>query len=110
MRQITVELDDSEMAALEAEAHIKRVEPSILLALKMKEFLKAGQVVELGHASEERQIGENEVRQGNGEDSAAARRAQRLAVLQGSSGIWPGEPGKPKDGVYYQEEMRSEWP
>ncbi len=109
MRQITVELDDSEMAALEAEARVQQVEPSILLALKMKEFLKAGAVVEPGQAGQESRMDESGVRQGSGEASAAARRAQRLAVLQGSCGIWPGEPGKLKDGVYYQEEMRSEW-
>lgn len=38
-----------------------------------------------------------------------ARRAARRAALKGSQGIWEGEPGKPKDGVKYQEEMRAEW-
>jgi hypothetical protein len=37
------------------------------------------------------------------------RCAARLAVLQGSFGIWKGEPGKPKDGLFYEQELRAEW-
>jgi hypothetical protein len=42
-------------------------------------------------------------------DTLAARRAARRAALKHSQGIWSGEPGKPKDGVQYQEGMRAEW-
>ncbi|NGZ83369.1 hypothetical protein [Duganella aceris] len=38
-----------------------------------------------------------------------ARRQARLRALAPSSGIWDGDPDKPKDGVAYQEEMRAEW-
>jgi hypothetical protein len=107
MRQITVELEDGQMASLEAEARIKSLEPSILLALKMKAVLNA----QLCGLDDSEQIPVDDIGSGNGngKDDAAARRAARLAILERSCGIWQGEPGKPKDGVYYQEEMRSEW-
>lgn len=44
------------------------------------------------------------------EDTAKEeRRKQRLAILMRSNGIFAGDPGKPKDGVAYQNELRAEW-
>jgi hypothetical protein len=36
------------------------------------------------------------------------RRQARLVILMRSSGIWSGEPNKPRDGLAYQEELRAE--
>ncbi len=47
-----------------------------------------------------------------GTDAEAAKRSRRklrLAALMESSGIWAGEPGKPRDGMVYQQELRAEW-
>lgn len=39
-----------------------------------------------------------------------SRRRARMAILESTRGSWAGEVGEPKDGVFYQEKMRSEWP
>jgi hypothetical protein len=43
------------------------------------------------------------------EQAKEDRRQTRLAILMRSSGLWAGEPNKPKDGLAYQEELRAEW-
>lgn len=46
----------------------------------------------------------------SGEELAKENRRQaRLAILMRSSGIWAGEPNKPRNGIAYQEELRAEW-
>jgi hypothetical protein len=42
--------------------------------------------------------------------AAEVRRQARLATLSRSCGIWAGEPDMPRDGVIYQQKMRTEWP
>jgi len=37
------------------------------------------------------------------------RRLARLAILMRSNGIFAGDPNKPKDGLAYQKELRTEW-
>lgn len=45
-----------------------------------------------------------------GNAAAEARRQSRLAALSRSCGIWAGEPDTPRDGVIYQQKLRTEWP
>ena len=42
-------------------------------------------------------------------DTLKERRAKRFAILQGDGPLWTGEPGKPKDGLVYEQELRAEW-
>lgn len=96
MRQLTLDLDDKDMAQLEAMARERRTDPA---AIAKAELLKM--LIPAASAS----AGPDDA------DAAKhARRSARLAALAPSSGIWTGEPNKPKDGVAYQEEMRAEWP
>ena len=98
MRQITVNLEDGEMAALLAMAQASRTAPEDIVASHIKAFIALihGPIAD----AEPNVVADVEL---------AARRAARKAALMGSQGIWEGEPGKPKDGVKYQEEMRAEW-
>lgn len=96
MRQLTLELDDKDMAKLEVMARARRTDPA---AVAKAELLKM--LIPAASAG----AGRDEA------DSAKkARRSARLAALAPSSGIWAGEPNQPKDGVAYQEAMRAEWP
>lgn len=173
MRQVMVELDDQEMAKLEALARQSRVEPAELLkAAAFKGLTNNGRPMVLkgryvnwkdlraifrekvtasaasasdipvagDNGKSEFLITETQLRQfpaflmrraararppnfrevaDSGVvaiDSVAVeneakeeRRRARLAVLMRSSGIFKGDPGKPKDGLIYQNELRAEW-
>ena len=41
------------------------------------------------------------------DEAQEERRRARLAILMRSSGIFAGDPGKPKDGLIYQNELRT---
>ncbi|MES2074084.1 MAG: hypothetical protein V4462_00560 [Pseudomonadota bacterium] len=79
MPQATVELGDKEMDRIEAVAPADDCAASIATIPSAEELAQ--------------------------ED----RRQSRLAILMRSSGIWGGEPNKPKDGLAYQAALRAEW-
>ncbi|NRR33172.1 hypothetical protein HSX11_23655 [Oxalobacteraceae bacterium] len=107
MRQLTLELDDQDMARLEAEARVRRIDPILLAKAELLKMLETFNAVDAIHAAVTEAIG---VVRDDSPEAKEDRRRARLAALMPSNGIWAGEPNKPKDGVVYQEEMRAEWP
>lgn len=94
MRLLIVELDDKDMALLEAVARSRHTDPGVLVKTEvLKALLKI----------------RNSTLEDRGK-TQEARRLARIAALLPSSGIWAGEAGTMKDGVAYQEKMRAEWP
>lgn len=171
MRKITLELADSDMTALEAEARLKRMDPGQLLTEKLR--ADADQIENLASAINAAttlapsmsarlasEIDGSQLPSMAPEDPLGAilrmqqdlkelassilgdvlrpvlpealsgintllmtlaastdsrldqgsRRRARMAILESTRGSWAGEVGEPKDGVFYQEKMRSEWP
>lgn len=96
MRQVIVELDDKEMATLEAIARERHVEPA--------DVLKAAAIQSLtinGASNPASPTGHEEAKE--------QRRQARLAILMRSHGIFDGDKDKLKDGLVYQKELRAEW-
>ena len=91
MRKITVSLDDRDLVAIETEAREKRLSTEMVIAMKLKDSLQNVHPADVTG------------------DTLEARRAKRLAILQGDGPLWTGEPGKPKDGLLYEQELRAEW-
>jgi hypothetical protein len=83
MEQLTVELDDREMAVLHSAARARSIDPTHMTKLQLLNLLTA--------------------------QKPSAARAKRLAAIMSVHGIWKDDPTKPKDGVDYQREMRAEW-
>lgn len=52
---------------------------------------------------------QTEIMQATEDTAKEERRKRRLAILMRSNGIFAGDPGKPKDGLVYQKELRAEW-
>lgn len=94
MRQLTLELDDKDMARLEVMARACRTDPATMAKAQLLQMLIPDSA---GITQQD-------------DGAKGARRKARFEALSSSSGIWAGEPNKPRDGVAYQEEMRAEWP
>lgn len=90
MRKIIVELDDWEMAQVDALARARQVAVADVLKT---EALKASQ----------------DVAPLSSDEAQEQRRQARLAILMRSHGIFAGDQDKPKDGLAYQRELRAEW-
>ena len=94
MRQVIVELDDKEMAKLEAIARELRVEPAdVLKAAAIRSLTTNGTVMTGIPVSQD--------------EAKEQRRQARLAILMRSHGIFDGDKDKPKDGLVYQKELRA---
>jgi membrane-associated protease RseP (regulator of RpoE activity) len=110
MRQVIVELDDKEMATLEAVARARRVAPAEVLKVEAIRGLR--QVVtdimadNVAIEGLVHMISTNDV---TPDEAKEQRRQARLAVLMRSNGIFAGDKDKPKDGLVYQKELRAEW-
>ena len=104
MRKVIVELNDEDMASIEEVARSRKVDAASVLK------------VEALRAAAKYRVASNSVSDAPASASAEAsttpeqRRQARLAVLMRSHGILADEPGKPKDGLIYQNELRAEWP
>lgn len=123
MPKITVELDDSDMAGLDAEARAKRVSPEKIIARTIKEqFTPSGRDkrtragVKVGGPAKEQANADHapeavieDARDIARLDSLASRQAARRAALLPTFGMWADDDTKPKDGVAYQKAMRAEW-
>lgn len=110
MTRITLEIDinDTELERLQATAQAGHAQPSDILYAVVRQGLRRMGAGVMKYSVEDNT---NPVsRLDLSGLSLAERRAKRFALLQGSSGIWAGEPGKPRDGLVYQQELRAEWP
>ena len=96
MRQVIVELDDKEMAKLEAIARERRIEPADVLKAAALQGLTI-----TGAATTASPVSQDEAKE--------QRRQARLAILMRSHGIFDGDKDKPKDGLVYQKKLRAEW-
>ncbi len=100
MRKFVIELDDTELAQLEAAAHALHTDPAAMVKAHLLEAIQ--------QSAKERD--EVIAPWDDSPEAKRARRHARLLALSASSGIWPGERDKPKDGLVYQEDLRAEWP
>ncbi|MET0266136.1 MAG: hypothetical protein ABW202_11020 [Duganella sp.] len=95
MPQITLNIDinDSELQTLQAVAHFRQTEPLEMLGAVLKQGLQQlapeAKVDLAGLTLQERQT-------------------RRFALLQGSSGIWQGEPGKAEGRAAVSQALRCE--
>ena len=110
MTRITLDIDinDTELARLQAAAQAGQADPSDILYAVVKQGLRR-----MGQGGAKYGVEDNARPTAKLDLSGltlAERRAKRFALLQNSSGIWAGEPGKPRDGLMYQQELRAEWP
>lgn len=130
MRKITLDIEDSHFAAFEAMARVKNVDPLEIIATQLKQTASILEQVRLLTADSletrisrefaalnflnlaawadrtdfnQRALGEAPT------NTLEGRRAARLAILQQGGPLWEGEPGKPKDGLVYEQELRAEW-
>jgi hypothetical protein len=94
MRQVIVELDDSEMAQIEALARAHAVLPAEVLKT---EALNAGTKNPTSTETSDDEHGRE------------LRRKARLAILMRSNGILVVGDSNPKDGLVYESALRSEW-
>lgn len=106
MPKITVELDNGDMAELDAAAKAKHVSSEKIIIEVVKAQLvhqrrakRAEAQVALGSAIS------NIVKP----DDLASRQASRRAALLPAFGMWADDDTKPKDGVAYQKAIRAEW-
>lgn len=93
MRKITVHIDDNDLAAFQAEARASNTGPEDIIA----------------RAAHELSVPWDAPIQTATGETLEERRAKRFAILQGDGPLWIGEPGKPKDGLVYEQELRAEW-
>ncbi|MYN17218.1 hypothetical protein GTP81_10685 [Rugamonas sp. FT107W] len=117
MAQLTVELDDREMARLRAAARARHIDPNRLTGVQLL------QVLTTGHPKKAKAKGlwlsggavrmtRTKAVKGMAADTAvpsAAARAKRLAAVMSVHGMWKNDPDKPRDAVAYQREARAEW-
>jgi len=110
MTRITLDIDinDAELAGLRAAAQAGQADPSDILYAVVKQGLRRMAPGASEYSVEDN--GKPVIKLDLSGLSLAERRAKRFALLQNSSGIWEGEPGKPRDGLLYQQELRAEWP
>lgn len=133
MRQLTVELEEEDMAQLEARARAQRIDPARMTKAQLLKVLGAGKQMKWRGLRRNRVVlkgakivftlrsdnaGNSHIVQLNGLDANPAAleehrqlaRARRLEALMSMQGIWKGDPDKPQDGVAYQQEVRAERP
>ena len=123
MPKITVELDDSDMAELDAQARGKHVSAEKILVEAVKAQLVRGlrgkrsrSKAAIGAAENASAETSNPNRTVNGSITGiaehgdlASRQAARRAALLPAFGMWADDDTKPKDGVAYQKAIRAEW-
>lgn len=139
MAQLTLELDEKEMLLLRLAARARRIDPGRMTRLqllqvlttpaqppaKMKLGRSGGRSKALNKAIQAGVVKRTVIRlalQRQAVVAAAAAaaineeaaqtdptRAKRFAAIMSVHGIWQADPGKPRDGVDYQREMRAEW-
>ena len=121
MPKITVELDDGDMAELDAKARAERVSPEKIITNALKTQFnprarakRARATAIIGGAGQEaNQSSQKREIAGAGDsdtpDSLETRQAARRAALLPAFGMWADDDSKLKDGVAYQKAMRSEW-
>ena len=139
MRQLTVEMEEEEMAQLEATVRARRIDPAHMTKAQLLKLLGAGKKTKWRGGLGVRRAGvalkgakivftlrpnstrENHVLPLRRPDRNPAMseedqllptpeaRARRLKALMTMQGIWKGDPDKPQDGVAYQQEVRAEW-
>lgn len=90
MHKVVVELDEQEMAHVEALARERQVQPADVLKSAVLKIVQA-------HP------------QSDTDDARAQRRQARFAILMRSHGMLAGGKIKPIDGLVYQNELRAEW-
>lgn len=102
MPKITLELDNEDMAELDAAGRAKHVSSEKIVV----ELVKA-QLLRQRHAERaEAQMASSDVAK---TDDLASRQAARRAALLPAFGMWVDDDTKPKDGVAYQKAIRAEW-
>ncbi len=123
MPKITLQLDDSDMAELEALALGKDVSAEKILVEAVKAQLVRGlrgkrsrSQAATGAADNALAETSNPNRTATGAISGvdesgdlASRQAARRAALLPAFGMWADDETKPKDGVAYQKAIRAEW-
>lgn len=132
MRQLPVELEEEEMAQLEASARAQRIDPARMTKAQLLKVLGAGKQMKcrglrrnrvalkgarIVFTLRSRDARNSQIVQLNGPDAKPVApeehqqraRAKRLEALVRMQGIWKGDPDKPQDGVAYQREVRAEW-
>lgn len=102
MQKVIVELNDEDMARIEEVARSRKVDAANVL--KVEALRAAAKYRVANDNAPEAPVA------AEASTTAEQRRQARLAVLMRSHGIFAGEPGKPKDGLIYQNELRAEWP
>lgn len=131
MRKITLTIEDSHFAAFEEVARVKNVDPLEMIA---KHITQTATIMKLARdlvadGLEDRIQGElaalnflnlavtatrkdfdvAPLQPAQLEGTLEERRAARLAMLEQGGPLWEGEPGKPRDGLIYEQELRAEW-
>lgn len=132
MRQLTVELEEEEMAQLEASARAQRIDPARMTKAQLLKVLGAGKPMkwrgrrrsrvllkgakivltlraENARNSHVVQLSAPDANPVALEEHQQRARAKRLEALMSMQGIWKGATEKPQDGVAYQREVRAEW-
>jgi hypothetical protein len=133
MRKITLDIEDSHFAAFEALARAQNADPLEIISTQLKQAASLLEMVKKApgvweHSSTDNMLKEISalnyltawatqterldvalsnlpVTEGNLEE----RRAARLAILKQGGPLWAGEEGKPKDGLFYEQQLRAEW-
>ncbi|MYM75560.1 hypothetical protein GTP55_22595 [Duganella sp. FT109W] len=90
MRKVVVELDEREMAHVEALARERQVQPAEVLKSAALKIAQSPPQPDTDEAKEQ-------------------RRQARFAILMRSHGMLAGDQSRPKDGLVYQNELRAEW-
>lgn len=130
MRKITLDIEDSHFAAFEAMARVKNVDPLEIITTQLKQTasileqvrllttdgletrisreLAALNFLNLAAWADRRDFNQGALGEAP-TSTLEERRAARLAILQQGGPLWEGEPGKPKDGLVYEQELRAEW-
>lgn len=114
MKKIMVELDEGDVARLEAVAQQCGIDVATLAYHALRNVAEGGTVAMRGvmqaKAAYKADRASAEVEQGAPPSYASAAVSQaRFAALMASSGIWNGEASIPKDGLRYQQKLRAEW-
>lgn len=127
MRQITIELDDEEMAQLEAAARVRNIDPSHMSKAQLLKLLTIGkkpkwraglsarrhqQALKAAQHMESLSVIATSVLSNDatneraldsmGLGAAEAARNKRMELLSQTAGMWKGVAGKPQDGLAYQ--------
>lgn len=117
MRQLTVELEEEDMAQLEATARARRIDRAHVTKAQLLTLLGAGTTMRwragLGARRAPVAVKGAKIvficRPKRPREDQAVARARRMEALMSMQGIWKGDVNKPQDGVAYQQEVRAEW-